>query len=469
VSWSRGGRRRLPLERAVASALDAPPGVARGEHLLVAASGGPDSTALLVTLAELAPERGLRLTAAYVDHGLRGGESVVDRAVVARVAADASVPLVERRLALAPGSALEARARRARHRALVAMAGEVGASRIVLGHTADDQAETLLLRLLRGAGRGGLAGMRPVRGRLLRPLLGATRADVRHFLADRGVAYALDRSNADLRHARNRVRRLVLPVLAAEFNPGIVRGLAALAGRLRDEESILEALAAERAARLAEGARLHVAVGEEPAALGRRIVRRWLEQGARRGVTAEQVERVLDLARGLRRGAVAIPGPVRVVRERDRLIRRAGREAAASTFCLTVAPGGSAVASGWRLTLSPPGPITTAAVGASDVGPFDGAWAVFDAEALRDGLVVRSRRPGDRIHLPGIGTRKLQDVLVDAKVPREARDALPLVVVAGEIVWVPGVARSAGAAVGPQTRAVVRGVFERAGSDAGAG
>jgi tRNA(Ile)-lysidine synthase len=344
------------------------------------------------------------------------------------------------------------------------MAGEVGASRIALGHTADDQAETLLLRLLRGAGRGGLAGMRPARGRLLRPLLGATRADVRHFLADRGVACALDRSNADLRHARNRVRRLVLPLMAAEFNPGIVRGLAALAGRLRDEESILEALAAERAARLVDATRLQVAVAEEPAALGRRIVRRWLEQGTRRGVAAEQVERVLDLARGLRRGTVALPGPVRVVREGGRLIRRTGREAAASTFCLTVAPGGSAVASGWRLTLSPPGPLATA-----DVGAAPGAWAVFDAEALRDGLVVRSRRPGDRIHLPGIGTRKLQDVLVDAKVPREARDALPLVVVAGEIVWVPGVARSAGAAVGPQTRAVVRGVFERAGSDAGTG
>src|SRR5262249_58249416 len=116
--------------------------------------------------------------------------------------------------------------------------------------------------------RGGLAGMRPARGRLLRPLLGARRADVRHFLADRGGAGGVDRRNADLRHARNRVRRLVLPLMAAEFNPGIVRGLAALAGRLRDEESILEALAAERAALLVDGARLDVAVGEEPAALG---------------------------------------------------------------------------------------------------------------------------------------------------------------------------------------------------------
>src|SRR5262249_17338922 len=200
--------------------------------------------------AELAPARGWGLTAAHVDHGLRGVEGAADRDAVARVAARLGVPLVERTLALDPGAGLEARARRARLRALATMAAPVGASRIALGHTADDQAETVLLRLLRGAGRGGLAGMRRARGRFLRPLLGATRADVRRLLADRGVTCALDRSNADLRHARNRVRRLVLPLMAAEFNPGIVRGLAALAGRLRDEESILEALAAERAARL---------------------------------------------------------------------------------------------------------------------------------------------------------------------------------------------------------------------------
>jgi tRNA(Ile)-lysidine synthase len=438
--------------------MDTIPGGARGEHLLVAVSGGPDSTALLLALAELAPERGWRLTAAHVDHGLRGAEAAADRDCAARAAVRAGVPLVERRLALAPGSALEARARRARYRALVAMAREAGAARIVLAHTANDQAETVLLRLLRGAGRGGLAGMRRARGRLLRPLLGATRADVQHFLAARGVACALDRSNADLRHARNRVRQLVLPLLAAEFNPGIVRSLVALACRLRDEEDLLEALAAERAAGLADGGRLRVSVAAEPAALGRRIVRRWLERGVRAGATAEQVERVLALARGTRRGAVALPGPARVLREGEHLVRRPGRAVEPRPFCVAIAPGGTAAAAGWRLTLSAPGPRAAGGLTASP-----DAHALFDAEALCDGLLVRSRRPGDRIHLPGIGTRKLQDVLVDAKVPREARGTLPLVELAGQIVWVPGVVRGSGAAVGPRTRLVVHGVFERAG------
>jgi tRNA(Ile)-lysidine synthase len=458
VIRSRHGSRRTPLEQAVASALDAASALAGDEHLLVATSGGPDSTALLLALAELAPRRGWRVTAAHVDHGLRGSEAAVDRDAAARLAADAGVPFVERRLELAQGTGLEARARRARHRALVAMAREVGASRIVLAHTADDQAETLLLRLLRGAGRGGLAGMRRARGRLLRPLLGATRADVRYFLATRGLAGTVDRSNADLRHARNRVRRLVLPLLAAEFNPAIVRALAGLATRLRDEDALLDALATERATALVDGEALRVGVGAEPPALARRVARRWLERGMARGVTAEQVERVLALAHGTRRGVVALRGPARVLREADRLVRRPGRAPAPRSFCVAVAPGGSAAATGWKLTLSPPAPRADGETTAPR-----GAQTLFDAEALRDGLLVRSRRPGDRIHLPGVGTRKLQDVLVDAGIPREARDALPLVEVAGEIVWVPGVARSSAAAVGPQTRLVVRGVFERAG------
>jgi tRNA(Ile)-lysidine synthase len=463
VSAVRRGSRGSPLKRAIAAALAAAPAVAPGEHLLVATSGGPDSSALLLALAELAPQHGWRLTAAHVNHGLRGAEAAIDRDVAALVAARAGVPLVERRLALRRGSALEARARRARHRALVAMAVEVGASRIVLGHTADDQAETLLLRLLRGAGRGGLAGMRRARGRLLRPLLGATRADVRHFLAARGVAGTIDRSNADLRHARNRVRKLVLPLLAAEFNPAIVRGLAALAGRLRDEEDVLDALAAERSAAFVDGEQLDTAVGAEPAALCRRVVRRWLEYGVRPGVSAEQIERVLALARGTRREVVALPGPVRVLREGDRLVRRTGRQPAPHAFCVAIAPGGSAAATGWKLTLSPPAPRADGELPA----PRD-VQALFDAEALAGDLIVRSRRPGDRVHLPGVGTRKLQDVLVDAKVPREARAALPLVELAGEILWVPGVARSTAAAVGPRTRLVVRGVFERAGRRGGA-
>ncbi len=446
------------LLRRLAAALAAPGGPAAGEHLLVAVSGGPDSTALLAALAELAPRRGLRLTAAHVDHGLRGAEGAAEAERVAALATRLGVPFVRRAVPVSAGPDLEARARRARYQALARLAGEVGARRIVTGHTQDDQVETLLLRLLRGAGRRGLGAMRPARGRLLRPLLAATRADVRRFLAERGHGFAVDRTNADLRHARNRVRRLLVPLLRAEFNPRLGPALAALAERLRDEDDFLAAAAAGRARELVAGEHLRTAVAKEPPALARRIVRSWLERGARRGVGAMHVARVLALSAGRARGAVAIPGPARVVREGEVLVRRPGRAATPSSFAFEIGPGRTVVhpAGGWRVAFS-----AARARGAGEARAAGVAHALFDADALPGGLVLRSPAPGDRVRLLAGGTRKLQDVLVDAKVPRETRALLPVLAAGAEILWVPGLARGAGAPVGPATTRVVEAVFER--------
>jgi len=448
------------LLRKLAVALDQTGAPGRGEHLVVAVSGGPDSTALLAGLAELAPGRGLRLTAAHVDHALRGGESVSEGEAVAALAARLGVGCTRRRAAVEAGAGVEARARRARYRALADMAQELGASWIVTGHTRDDQVETVLLRLLRGAGRRGLGGMRPLRGRLFRPLLDTTRMDVRRFLADRGIDFAIDRTNADLRLTRNRIRRLLVPVLEAEFNPRLGEALAALAARLRDEDDLLQTLATARAGALARGEALAVAVVAEPRAIARRIVRAWLARGARRAVSAAHVERVLALASGRGRGAVAIPGPARVLREGDLLVRRAGRQADARCFAYPIAPGESVAdrQGGWRVALSSPRPRRAGERAASDA-----AHALFDADALPVPLALRPPAPGDRLTLLGGGTRKLQDILVDAKVPREARPSVPLLVGGDEILWVAGLARGKGAAIGPSTARVVEGSLERAG------
>ena len=446
------------LVRRLAAALAAPGGPGAGEHLLVAVSGGPDSTALLAALAELASGRGLGLTAAHVDHGLRGAEGAAEADAVAALATRLGVPFVRRAVTVPAGPDLEARARRARYQALARVAQEVGARRIVTGHTQDDQVETVLLRLVRGAGRRGLGAMRPVRGRVWRPLLAATRADVRRFLAERGLGFAVDRTNADLRHARNRVRRLLVPLLRAEFNPRLGPALAALAERLRDEDDFLAAAAAGRARELVVGEHLRTAVAKEPPALARRIVRSWLERGARRGVGAMHVARVLALSAGRARGAVAIPGPARVVREGEVLVRRPGRAATPSSFAFEIGPGRTVVhpAGGWRVAFS-----AARARGAGEARAAGVAHALFDADALPGGLVLRSPAPGDRVRLLAGGTRKLQDVLVDAKVPRERRALLPVLAAGAEILWVPGLARGAGAPVGPATTRVVEAVFER--------
>jgi len=428
-------------------------GLGPGAHLLVGVSGGADSTALLAGLARFAPARHWSLTAAHVHHGLRGPAADADAAAVRALAARLGVDAVERRVAVGQGSGLEARARRARHAALQALARERGAARIVLAHTRDDQAETLLLRLVRGSGRGGLGAMRVRRGRIWRPLLDVTRADVRRFLVDEGLPFVVDASNADLRHARNRVRRLVLPLLAAELNPNVVAGLAALARRLADEDDFLAGLAAARAEALRAPGRLALAVAAEPPALARRIVRTWLEDGRRAGVAAVHVERVLALAAAGVPGAVAIPGGGRVVLEGTALVHRAGRRATASRHGAPIVAGGSVgpADAGWRLRLSQVRPW-----GPDGRLPADARSAVFDADALPPALEVRSVRPGDRIHVLGVGTRKVQDVLVDAKVPRETRASVPLLVGDGRVLWVAGLARSSVALVGPETSRVVQ-------------
>src|SRR5439155_5906942 len=174
---------------------------------------------------------------------------------------------------------------------------------------------------------------------------------------------------------------------------------------------------------LVAGDALRVDVAREPRALGRRIVRAWLERGTRRSPAAGHVERVLALAAGEAAGAVAVPGPARVRREGDLLVRRQGRTAIKRSFALRIAPGEavSHPAGVWRLALSSPRPRR-----AGEVRPGEAARALFDAAALPGMLVVRSPASGDRVPVLGGGTRKLQDVLVDAKVPREARPDVPV-------------------------------------------
>ncbi|MSP24776.1 MAG: tRNA lysidine(34) synthetase TilS [Myxococcales bacterium] len=209
----------------------------RGDRVLCAVSGGPDSTALLHVLALLRGDLGHALVAVGVDHGLRG-EASAELALAERVARDACVPFEVIRLEVASGSNLQARARLARHAALQDAARRLDITTIALGHTRDDRAETLLIRLLRGAGPRGLAVMPPrapcptgTGVELVRPLLLARRADVLAHVARSELACADDPSNRDRRFLRARVRHELIPLLE-ELSPGVVEHLAELAEML---------------------------------------------------------------------------------------------------------------------------------------------------------------------------------------------------------------------------------------------
>jgi tRNA(Ile)-lysidine synthase len=293
------------LVAAVDRALQGAP--ARGDTLVVGLSGGADSLALTDALASLRRRRGFRLVAAHLDHGLRPG-SADDAAFCHAVCEALGVPLrggtapVRERASREKGG-LEQAARRERYAFLRRVKDDEGAALIAVAHTQDDQAETLLLRLLRGAGASGLAGMRPRSGDLLRPLLGVSRAKVLEHLGERGLAWREDPSNADLQHLRNRVRHELLPYLEQRFNPRVREALARTAALLADEAGHMATQAEALLARIAagDGATLsldRLALGAAPAAVARAALRLALQQaGGLDAVDQGHVERVLGLVR----------------------------------------------------------------------------------------------------------------------------------------------------------------------------
>jgi len=416
--------------------------VSRGDTVLVAVSGGADSVALLAALVELRAELGIAVAVGHLDHGLRGDESVADRVFVERLAVERGLRVRSEAVRLPPGN-VEAEARRARYAFLERAADELGAAKIATAHTADDQAETVLLRLLRGAGRRGLGGIRPRRGRIIRPLILCDRVQVRSFLVDHGLSWRRDRSNFDFALHRTRVRLGYLPALAREFNPRLARALACLADVIREEDALLDRLAA--AAGRAPELNLAMLRAIESPLARRAVLRWWRRHGSGRRLGFSHVEAALALARREGEGEVRVPGGA-IVRHRTGMIFTAGEtEPSPTPYALTLTMGETLeVPGGWRLRLAeePPGTI-----GGGDT------VCVLDGDRVAEPLTVRNRRPGDRVRAHGLGGRAtIKRLFIARGVPRALRANYPLVLTGNEILWVPGCARSERALVGAETR-----------------
>jgi tRNA(Ile)-lysidine synthase len=443
--------------------------VRKGDRVLLAVSGGPDSTALLALFAAAAKDLGLALHVAHLDHGWRRS-SARDAEFVRRLAIRLKIPVTvghvdaaewgalarEREAGGRRQSSLEARARTLRRRFLRATAEQVGATRIALGHTMDDQAETLLLHLLRGSGARGLGAIHPVaEGLFIRPLLGVRRAAILSYLKTRRLAWRSDPTNRDLRLTRNRIRRRLLPILEKSFNIAAVPILARAAALLRDEDAWMDVLAREAFDRCAVVAGDRVTLDTArleamPAALQRRVVRLTFRtvRGHLRGLGFRHVER----ARGLISGGLDFPGGLRVTRSNGRLeIHAAGKRATSGCReALCPVPGEVAVPDlGIRLRAR--------CLGASEALPEPGPdRALLDADRIEAPLLVRPRRPGDRfVPLGGPGTRRLKSFLIDRKVPVDARGHIPLVVSGERIAWVVGHRIDDRFKITPRTRRVL--------------
>jgi tRNA(Ile)-lysidine synthase len=311
----------LAVRRAVRRALAGLPAPARAAPLLVALSGGADSTALLAAARGLAPDR---VHVAVVDHGLQDGSARRSAALVAGLAAQ-GVPAAVHRVAVSGPGGVEAAARRARHAALRAARPHPD-SAILLGHTLDDQAETVLLGLGRGSGARSLAGMRGWDPPWLRPLLGLRRADTRAACRAQGLAVWDDPHNTDPRFTRVRLRREVLPLLEDVLGGGVAEALARTADQLRDDGDALDTAAAALLAEACDNrSGLDATVlAAAPAAVRRRALRAWLIAAGAGGLTDGHLRCADDLVGRWRgQGAVALPHRLEVLREHGRLRWRA--------------------------------------------------------------------------------------------------------------------------------------------------
>jgi tRNA(Ile)-lysidine synthase len=373
------------------------------DSVLVAVSGGADSTALLVALAALRDVGRLKeVFALHVDHGLRAGGDL-DADCARETCARLGVPFQSVRVEVGRGN-VQAAARRARYRALRAEAARRGATRVATGHTLSDQAETFILRALRGAGARGLAAIPPRRGTIVRPLIDIGREELVAFLVAGGHRWREDPTNSTTRFARNAVRLELVPVLR-RLEPRFERAFARASDLLRDDE---RALTARAGALLGDGAEADLGrLALEPRAVRRRVVRLlWRRGGAgERALPAALVDRVLALCRRGRPGRLSLPG---------------GLEARAAYGTLSLIPVAPRAEPVGTVEVRGPGSYRIAGVTVEvERAPRPAApeppWPLF----------LRGRRPGDRIRPErGRGGKKLKAWLIDRKVPRERRDGL---------------------------------------------
>jgi tRNA(Ile)-lysidine synthase len=433
----------------------------QGGNVLAACSGGPDSLALVDLLFEYQETGDIRLFVAHFDHCLRGNASSRDAAFVRQFCAERGLEFFGGAADLSAllrvhGGSLEELARSERYRFLRGVVGEIGGGLIATGHHRDDQAETVLLNLVRGSGSRGLGAMKPLRADVTRPLLCLDRSEIEAYCRHRNLQPCSDASNADVDFLRNRMRHELLPVLKKWYNPAVVATLCRTAEILTDEQDFLRSQAMELLPRTVErfawGCRIDAdAFCRMHVAMQREFLRQLLEQlrGDTRGVGFVHVEQIRQLflqENGARR--IALPGGWQARKTYRELIIEQLRYGSAN---FEISFEGQSLQ---PVLLQCPGETTLPELGVAicctrlaggNPLPTDFGLdkVVFDCAALHFPLHVRRRLPGDVFYPLGApGSRKLKKLLIDLKVPVDKRNCLPLICDEKGILWIAGLRRS---------------------------
>ena len=436
--------------------------IGEGDHVIAAVSGGVDSVVLLHVLHGLCGRWRMKLGAAHLDHGLRGEEGREDAAFVMDYAASLGLPCIVERADVAAycrkaRCSVEQGAREVRYGFLRRALLDRRADSVATGHTADDQAETVLMRLLRGSGSSGLSAIRPVRdGWIIRPLLDATADEIAAYARSHGLSFRVDRTNAAPDVLRNRIRLHLVPLLKREYNPRIVQGLGRLADVIRGEAEYLDEAASTFLAahsRFEDGRIFHLdldAWSSEAPAVQRVLVRRLVRAvgGNEERLSYDQVEDTRAWIAAAGTGRIhELPGGIRMECRRAELVACRG---SFTPFRLVFNIPGRVEVPDTDLSIR----IEEGSVAAAPAATPH--RAIFDAEAVPRRWTVRSREPGDRMSPYGLaGHKSLKKLFNEWDVPRLLRDRVPVVTDGDRVLWVAGHRQSNEGKVTGKTRRVM--------------
>ena len=408
-----------------------------GESLLVGVSGGADSVCLVRVLRELGFKPGL----AHVNHGWRGEDSDQDARFVRDLASRLDLPFFERenRTDSAGGNVhgnMEAAARQARHAFFQEIMEREGFARLALAHSADDRVETFLLHLLRGSGTGGLVSMRPVSGHIVRPLIQSTRTEIEDYLESRKQPWQEDRTNADIRFARNRIRHVVLPELTSAFNPRLRESLSRTIDILQAEDTWLEGEVRDwlELRTSNEYGTWLVDIGDlpsQPIAFVRRALRASLDLAgsSMQNIGFDHIENIRSLLESGKSGRIIeLPGPISVERNFGQLVFRLADSTPADYEYELPIPG--------KVHIPEIDMVFHAHLRGSDAVKPKQAGAFVDGESLGPCVKIRNWKNGDAYNLKGGRASKLKELFQKERIPQRKRRQWPVLVAASSIVWV---------------------------------
>jgi len=437
----------------------------KGDTVVCAVSGGADSMVMLHVLHGLKDEFGLKLVVAHLDHNLRKAESARDCAFVKKASAALGLRCFAKRLKKGEldamdGSVQEA-ARKSRYAFLDDVARRVKAGRVATGHTLDDQAETVLMRLLKGASIAGLGGIPPKRGPYIRPLMDIPRVEIEAYAGANAIAFVTDSSNLIDKYRRNAIRHNLIPLIESEFNPNIKETLARVAELLRRDNAFIEeaganAYAAALVSRSGRAVTFDCARlrAMHPSVISRVFLSALAAVSTERDAYTFDVEAFLEIVASRRPNVTIKAAGAWVTRQYGTVTVSAAAPVRAGVFSLTLKTPGVTVVkeAGFRLRarLLRRGPASL------DAGP-DVAYFDYGSLSALAPVVVRPYKPGDRMRPIGMkGSRKIKDIYIDARVPASLRPRIPLLVCGKEIIWAAGLRRSELYKVLPQTGQVLR-------------